>query len=59
MKSKELMQLGCMCGAVALFGAIVSSEFSVMTAMLGFGGGMLFGKGYGIWEAAWEKRNDT
>jgi len=55
MRIREMMWLGVACGAVGLFGSIVTTEFSVVTAILSFGGGMIFGKGYGIWE---ERQSD-
>lgn len=50
MKPKSLMWMGAWCGAVALFGSLVMSGETVMLVILGFGGGMVFGKGYGIFE---------
>ena len=46
---RELMLLGVFTGSVGLLVSLFAAP-AVMCAIVAFGGGALFGKGYGIWE---------
>ena len=49
MRHGPLMRLGAITGAFAFYISFFASPDAI-AIMLAFGGGCLFGKGYGIWE---------